>query len=410
MNSTKKLFSLLLILFLLLVSCSDSEESSSASSKVEESLINLPQSISSTSVKKTANSSTADSIYEGVRNTIGSLEEFKDLMADIAISIEEEILPNGDEGEYVEAGVSTGQLGKIVWYGDPAGNYDTVVDLYWVQTDGTYDTLGAQIHISFSESRSKGKMVWDGSKIEGGWDNAKIEVTYNGIDSPKTMTIKAVGIDKGNTGDIDKAWIDAIETDAGTIEVSGGYYIPTPGTDFFKEDGATVERCYIFTANTDTDGNAELNLAIPPATVNSTTSIMTTYSVGAVTKEQWYPAIKTSWTEAGHTVANLESYLTLELTATTINDLSVAEMDTILKAYAAQHPEDAGISSFLFIVNLVNPAYYTSDGFYGTYDGTDGTLDAAPSWASAIPEDTLDVVVPSSLSALAFSSTNFTVE
>jgi len=129
--------------------------------------------------------------------------------------------------------------------------------------------------------------------------------------------------------------------------------------------------------------------------------------------------LRTSWNTDGLSVADLEAYSNLDLTDGTISGLPDSEVIDVLEWYYRTNPDDAGIASFIYVMDLVNSAYFNSDGFAGTYNNngrpaasTDdfGTFAEVPDWAADISLTGVTAFMPYAVNSFAFNSSTFVIE
>ncbi|MBN2588480.1 MAG: hypothetical protein JXA96_01355, partial [Sedimentisphaerales bacterium] len=346
-------------------------------------------------------------IYEGVRSTIGTIEQFSQLAHDVTQSIIDNIPEDSESGEWIDEDAAEGEADKITWQTDPDGVYDTIVKLYCTSEDDGSEKLNMTASIAKKGIGYKGLIIFDTSvNKEDEDDFAKIYLEFDGTKSDKSMTIKAVDFfETPPEGELNSAWIEAVEKTDGSLQVKGSYYIPFADSSFLPND--TTSRVYTFTASAKKDSNAVLNLAFPPASLSDVTDIWDTYSIGAVIKNFYYPELIISLA-ADTTVNELETQTGIDLTGATIEDLTDGDIDKLLAWFAKNDP-DGGLSDFIFITNIVNSAYYTPEGFYGTYSSSGGTLGSKPDWADDYKIEDISPLVPSKVANLSFDSENFTI-
>ena len=399
--------SLFLIFLLLLTFSYNDKDNKSTERNLDESIIKLPASLSSAESARRGTTDITDDIYEGVRSTIGNIEQFSLMAHEITQGIIDNIPEDSKSGEWINEDAEEDEADKITWQADPDGVYDIIVKLYYTPDDGGSEQLNMTAAIAKQGIGYKGRIVFDSSVIKENEDDfAKIYLEFDGTKSDKTMKIKAVDFfETPPEGEMNSAWIEAVEKSDGSLQVKGSYYIPVADSNFLSGD--TLSRVYTFTASAKKDSNAVLNLAFPPASLSDVTDIWETYSIGAVVKDAYYPELIESIKDEID-YSDLETQTGIDFTGATIEELTNSDIDKLLAWFAKKEP-DGDLSDFIFITNIVNPAYYTPEGFYGTYSSSGGTLSSKPDWADDYKIDSISPLVPSKVAGLSFDSENFTI-
>ncbi|MDA3900347.1 MAG: hypothetical protein PF637_07490 [Spirochaetes bacterium] len=404
-----KKYLFLLILPIMLFSCEDSETKTDNKQRtLEESIINLPDSISKVESRSTSDS-IADEVYEGIRGTIGMIEGFSELAQEITYSIQENILDSGESsGDWDNSGGAADEPARVTWKPDPTGEYDTIVDVYALYEGEP--KMNMRVLLSATDTGYRGSIILDARYIPDEPNTFKLQVDFDGTETIKTLDIYAVDLsdeDEEEVGSPTTVWIEATEDGNGVISLKGSYYTPVVDPKLYVNDPKA--RVYSFTAVAKIDANAVLKLALPHADVTDTDTLWDEYSVSAVVKDLHYPELKDSLSEGGLTVSALEEHTKLDFEGETIESLTDGDIDALLKWFAGEE-SDVDLDAFIFITELVNPAYYSPDGFLGTFNGSEGTLSSAPAWAPEYNIDSITPLVPKDVADLEFDEDNFIIK
>jgi hypothetical protein len=340
-------------------------------------------------------------VYEGIRETIGSLEEWTEQVKEIveAIYIITGFDSSGDWTRTQPDPSDPNGPYRVVWGPDTEEGYDYKILLYW---DGD---LGFEAFVTITEAAqtAKGILTWDFSVIPDSDTDAMVQYTFDATAEPVTLEIKAVDIDHVDPEEPVNAWVSVTLDSNHVIRLSGNYYFQ--GIEIFEE-GDPEDRNYVFTAigydeegmDPDHMNQAILNLAIPTSDISETTSMWDTHSVGRVFAE----AIKVVWEFEGITITEIETWTGFDFSASEISELTHDDVIDIL-LWAAENTGETGASEFtevLFVLKLVNPAYYMENGFFGTWDGERGTLNSADDIPASFNDLDIDSVNPTSPAAV----------
>lgn len=413
-----RLFPVFLSIVVLLFSCDDSSSDSPEKEErtLSSSYVDIPDCISKSESASRAETEdeTIENIYETIRETIGVCEQIAIDMGELVDIIRENVIAQSDEGDWTNPDPDSDDPSRVVWGPDDSG-YDHKVELYFIK-DGVIEERALVAHLSWVGDTAKGIIVWDMSKTKSDTpETVKLMVEFDGTGQKKTMRIVALDLGSADTGEPVSVEVNA-QTENGILSLSGAYYIPKLGIDD-DDDTKTEARTYSFVVSGyDLDGKggdkvnkAVLKLAIPPATLDSAATMFTDYSVREVFLGWMTDKIKRDTDATTFAIWKSEA----SLDAATISDMTNTQTEKLLTHYATADPDNAELKSMLFVLKLVNPAYFTSDGFFGTYDGTSkGTLIGVPAWMddSELDIDSVEALVPAELSAYQFNQDTFTIE
>lgn len=131
----------LLLLLLTTFGCDDKDDDSTKDRSLDESIIKLPSSLSNAESARRGTTDITDDIYEGVRSTIGTIEDFSLLAHDVTQSIIDNIPEDSESGEWIDEDAADGEADKITWQADPDGVYDIIVKLYYTPDDAAQNSL-----------------------------------------------------------------------------------------------------------------------------------------------------------------------------------------------------------------------------------------------------------------------------
>lgn len=404
---------------LLLISGCDSGDKEEKQS-VRSSLVDIPDCISKPSSSRSVRSDdTVTAIYNAIRDTIGAVEQIAITQGELVDAINEDVLSNGDEGDWPNPNPTQTDPCRVKWMADTTG-YDHVVYVYFKDTsiEGSEEKLVVLARLSWVGNRAKGRIIWnmENAPLNNG-QKTKLDVTFDGTTDNKTMDIKAVNLTQTKTDDPVSVQVTSSVQD-GVFKVSGSYYIPYLKPD--SNNAATEARTYSFVVTGyDAEGKggdqkdkAILKLAVPPAALTDTSTMFTSYSVREVYLTWITEKIKRDF--AGNTtVYNAWKSAVPAITATSISTMTNSDVEKVLEYYAQTDPNNTDLVNMMYILKLVNPAYFTTDGFFGTFDGTGkGTLAAVPDWAAsgALTLDGIDAIVPATLAAYTFDGQSFEIK
>jgi len=406
------------VLSVFVIACSSDDETTTVMSKAEivsNSIIDFPSCISSDgntvkSLKTTGQSNDeVTQIYEGIRQNIGAVEGWTDAIKSVLADIFD-LTEDNETGNWSNNNPAAGEASRIFWGPSDRAEYETMVEVYWLVNEAEEIGFQAYVTINEEEQTAKGEFIWDFSVAydsENPGNNAAIRIVFDGTGDPKTLMIQATGIDNSTDPDEpENAWVEASLGSDHIFKMSGNYYFN--GIKIFDDTLPAEDRNYVFTVigydenysagrpTGSSDGNkAILQLALPFSTLDDTnegweTDMWSNYSIGNIFCEK----IKEVWDNAPITIDQLESYTGIDLTATTISAMEASEVIQILEWVAENDPESADYKELLFVLNLVNPAYFDAEGFLGTWDGTRGTLDSMPSGFDGLDITSVNAVAP----------------
>lgn len=394
------------------VSTAVSTSTDSRAAIVSGSFIDIPSAISKDSSSSTSTlnrrkvSSTAPtqeqqpvwSVYEGIRQIIADLETFipelKSLTSDIFT-----VIGSSASGNWTNTSATAGEPTRVAW-GPASNEYDSVIELFY-----TDDQKGFQGYLTVNESQqtAKGVYTWDFSVAEDTSDpsnDAVLQFIFDSTVNPKVLEIKASNI-SGSDG-LRNVWVKITSDDNHIVNLWGNLYFQ--GLDMFSDStGDTVEdRNYVFAVTgydeTGLDSNRKnkviLNLAMPLASTASTGTMWDDASVSAIFVDK----IKEVWAADGITVSQLDDWIETgqqNFTASTVDDLTYDEVIFILNWADANSGTGDELDPLIFVTQLVNPAYFISDGFLGTCSdvSSDGTCDQGTEAGNPVPSgfDGLDI-------------------
>lgn len=398
--------------------CSDDDDATKSDplkTTVNRAIIDLPGCISaegsSSKVMKTTKDSNGivNEVYEGIRENVGAIDEWTGVIKEILINIYK-LTENGESGEWTDSSAADGEPSRVVWSPDTVNGYETKVDLYW--GENTEKGFEAYVTINKSERTAKGVITWDFAYVTDADttnDNLIAQFIFDSTVEPGTLEIKAVGMDNGtDPEEPENAWLYVTLDENHVFTLAGNYYFDDID---LMDNGNPEDRNYVFTVvgydeegmDSDHVNQAILNLAVPLAGRTDVTGIWTEDSVGATFCE----AIKTIWNDEGLDINDLETWTGLSLPAT-FADFDYNDVIGVLE-FAANHTEDSEATellNLLFVINLVNPAYYMENGFFGTWDddAARGTLNGAadiPASFDGLTGYTIDMIAPSEVRDLA---------
>lgn len=386
------------------VSTTSSTSTDNRAAIVSGAFIDIPSAISNDSGSSTSTlsarklSSTAPTqeqepvwaVYEGIRQIIADLETFipelKNLTSDIFT-----VIGTSDTGNWTNTSATAGEPTRVAW-GPASNGYDSVIELFYAG-----DQKGFQGYLTVNESQqtAKGVYTWDFSVAEDTSDpsnDAVLQFIFDSTVNPKVLEIKASNI-SGSDG-LRSVWMKITSNDNHVIDLWGNLYFE--GLDMFSDStGDTAEdRNYVFAVTgydeTGVDSNRKnkviLNLAMPLASTASTATMWDDASVSAIFVEK----IKEVWTADGITVGQLESWIEpgqQNFTASTINELTYDDVIFILNWADENSGTGDELDPLIFVTQLVNPAYFISNGFLGTCSdvSSDGTCDQGTEAGNPVP-------------------------
>ena len=411
------IFIAVLIFSTAILACSndDGKKSDPVEQAIDSSIITLPSCISasagvsrSAGIPKSAGTAVND-VYDGIRENVGAIDKWtrtiRQLLKDIY-----HLTGLASSGDWSDNTPSTGDPVRVVWGPDTEKGYTTKVELYW----SNYDVKGfeAYVTINKSEHTARGVITWDFHYIDDpdtANDDLVVQFIFDSTTEPKTLEIKATGLDKASHAkDPDNAWVKVTLDENHVFTLGGNYYFHNID---MMNNGNLEDRNYVFkVAGYDEKGmdadhinQAILNLAIPAASRSDIVNMFSEDSVASIFNE----AVQSSWDAAA--ITDIKTWLGSngyigDLSAvSTGTDLTQDQLVDILQFAVSKTGVPSDISEILFILNLVNPAYYMENGFFGTWDGTRGTLSSAadiPASFGDLSGYTVDVVAPSEVKNL----------
>lgn len=325
-------------------------------------------------------------IYEGVRETLNTVSQFSDF-AFMLVMNSSRLLAWSASGEWENDLTSEGEVTKIVW--NPSdGEYETEVRFYFGEDVG----LRIYLTVNASAGWARGIIDWDAAITAHETGAGRMRIVFDG--NEKTMTVLATGFNPADAAEFNTARIDISSDSSGYIQLYGAYHVPEA---HIYEDSAPESRCYLFTvagysqmAVPSVANKAVIKLAIPPGDLDSVEDLFDSYSVGGVFLDKISEALKQTWIDESMTVAAIETWMGVDdFEGTTIAELTDNDIIRILEWAAANTADGnaAELQSMIFVLNLVNPAYFSSTSFVGTYNGLRGTLSSIPSGFTAINAD-----------------------
>ncbi len=341
-----------------------------------------------------------EDIYDGVRSTLDGVTDIADFAIHL-VKVSTTVFAEADSGDWTDNSASAGEVDRIVWDDSDDPAYERMVDFY---VDGS---VGLTIYLTVNTDANwaKGQIDWDGAVLGEAADpndNGRLRVTFDGSSNPVSMDIEGVGYNTSDDTEFRNVRVQMTANTSGYIELFGSYYIPNADIN-----GDAQERCYIFTAagydttaSSSNANRAKINLGIPQADHAATADIFTDYSVGDVFLGIIADVIRTEW-DGTYSVAQIEGWTdnSIDIAGATIAAITDEEILALLEWAAGADNPDASIADLIFVANLVNPAYFQSGDFVGTWNGTRGTLSSAPSFP-AIDLDSISVpVTPAALKA-----------
>ncbi len=417
------------------VSCDDESDSSSGNTTaVENSMVDLPSCISKTQSTTRSRESTDEmvkNIYEPIRSTLGGIDEWTKVAREVVMFFEKDVLPTADSGDWTNNDMKTEyDVKRIKWGASENTDYETHAEVFYQDAAGA-EAKGMDIFMTVVDDAAKGYITFNLESMrdpQNPNEKAKLTVKFDGTQNPKIMEFFVVDM-TGDSDDPTKLQAKGWFYDNNTFRVTTSYYFPT--LDKIGEENSTdkEERTYTFTiVGYDEEGKdstkknkAVLKLAFPLVSkyqTTDTTNIFANDSVGKIYSDEVYSDIKADWVSNNYTISALELASGVDVASTDTNSLTNDEVEKILIGWSsnptATDADRQAVSQFVYISKLVNPAYFTADGFFGTYDGTDGTLTEVPDWADnsdlAIDELDSEVISPSTVKALDFDPASFIVK
>lgn len=388
---------------------------------VAKSIIDIPGCVSESRTTKVkngkpvsksgSNQDTLEDVYEGIRETVGGIEDIVDVVEEIVVgSIH--IFSHDDSGDWTRNDNDPDKQKdptRVKWQPDTVHGYKYKVELFWGENG---DQKGLEVYLTIDEDNetAKGIITWDMGNIPHENNDTKLQVTFDGSVEPKILTVKAIDITQEKTEDATSAWLQVTENSSHIINISGNYYCPT-ATMFEAE--TTEERNYVFAItgynedylDENKKNKAILNLAIPETSIDSNLSdwqqtMWNDYSVGEVFKQAVYEFIMDKWATDGVTAADIQAWSDVVITdiagVTVVADLQPDHILTILEGAFSKDPTNTDLSGVFFLIDLVNSAYFRADGFWGTYndDSGKGTLSVKPADFSDLDINSVNVVAP----------------
>ena len=402
------LLSVFTVLVIAFVGCT-TESDPTKSDILKSSIIDIPECLSShgsgTQIQIAAvgeGSSPVNDVYEGIRDTIGALEEWTEHVEEIVEAIYT-ITGFDSSGDWTRTQPDPSDPNgpdRVVWGPDTQQGYDHKVLLYWDSQ------LGFEAYVTIDEAAqtAEGILTWDFSVIPGSDSDAMVQYTFDATTQPVSLEIKAVDIDNTDPEEPVNAWVTVTLDSNHVVRLSGNYYFE--GIEIFDED-TPEDRNYVFTAigydekgmDPDHVNQAILNLAIPPASLSSTATLWDDHSVGRVFSD----AIKDVWAAIPISISDIEIWTGIDLSpAGTISALTHDQVIDIL-LWAAANTLDPNASDFLevlFVLKLVNPAYYMENSFFGTWDGERGTLNSGADIPASFNDLDISSVSPTAPTAV----------
>lgn len=369
---------IVLCLGLGLSACGDDGDSStplSSSEKVEQSIVDIPscmttpREVASPRTKAaTGDDSSVYSLYEGVIESIAAIDEWKGYVVEVVETMES-LNAFTSEGTYTDA--VTGE--SIAWGPSDDADYEQMISFY------QDDVLGFRAWLTLGDSTAKGRMIWDFSVIEDETNpsnQAMVEVVFDGMAEPKSLEIKATDMNPlDDPEEPENAWVKVTLDSEGHVDLWGNFaFLDLDVTD----SGSAEARHYVFAATgydetvAGAAGNkAIMMLALPLSERDTLTGMWEEDSVSAL----FYDLIRDMVTNDQLTLLALAGLVD---SGTTAEQLTDEEIRSILEFIQAGSSVSSEIDELLFVLDLVNPAYFDETGFVGTFDGENGTLTEVP--------------------------------
>ncbi|MFW6366238.1 MAG: hypothetical protein ACOC2H_07190 [Spirochaetota bacterium] len=437
----KTVVSLLCTVVFLFVSCADEGSSGNSNggsrSAVENSIVDLPSCISSenTQTRQVSNEILNDvrDVYEPIRGTMGVINAWAEIATEIVKTFETEILPSAESGDWTNDSMDdSDDIYRIVW--GPSTDeteYDTHAEIFWRDSTDS-QVKGIDVVMTITGDTAKGRITFDTTAMpddDGTFpaESPQLTIIFDGTSYPKTMSFKAVNIPEENdenspTSIYGDVWL----TEDNVLQLAASYYYPEFILDD-EEPSNPDERTNTFIVvgyneegkDDDTNSNkAVLKLAFPkvddyPDIDSDTSEIFDTSSIGTIYKDYFYAKLKTMWEDKEDESLLLFQTIGVDPLVTNISNMTDNQVEQVIDWYTEDSP-DNDVADLIYVTKLVNPAYFEADGFSGTYNGTDGTLSAEPTWAK--DSDDLDIsamddkiIAPAAVKALEFNENDFIV-
>ncbi len=391
------------------------DETGESDEIIDNSIISLPSCITKKQTSKTMKPGTAGGvvyeIYEGIRENVGAIDEWVDMVKDIVKNINL-ITVQAGSGDWTndDPAADSSDPKRVVWAPDTEQGYETKVELYW----GTNTEKGFEAYVTIDEENktAKGVMTFDFQYVDDADtsnDNLKIQLTFDGTVEPKIMEIEATGMDGVDSPDEpENAWVKVTNDENHVFTLSGNYYFD----DITLVGDSTDDRNYVFKvagydeigAGADKINQAMMYLAMPESSLADVTEMWNLYSVGNIYSEE----IIEIWNASTEfTALSIKEYSGLTDLPDDFADYEPEHVIMLLEwamdNVTSKPTTTNQFASMLYIVNLVNPAYYkTSTGFLGTWDGIRGTLDEEPAGFSDLSPymDDIEVKTPNYVETL----------
>ena len=395
------LFVVAALSIIFLTACKDDKSDNQITNieKVEQSIVDIPSCITTSNTSQSKQKVRAEgeddsvyNVYDGVTENIVAVKEWKQYILEVIRLIE---TVNGltSDGRYDNS--ETGE--SIVWQPSDNADYDRMAELY---QDGE---LGFQAYLTFNDQAAKGLIIWDFSIAEDDEnpDNkSKVEITFDGISEPKSLEIKVLNMNSLNDADEpERAWVKITRDTNRKVNLWGNYAFLELN---LSDNDSGEERNYVFAvtgydegATGEISNKAVMNLALPLSTRDSLTNMWEEDSIG----EMFYDVIRDNLTNPILTILKIAEVIPNDVTQQTITNEQIL---VSLEYFKDNSSSSSEIDSLLFVLDLVNPAYFHSNGFIGTFDGENGTLTQIPEGFDDFDLSTVkaDVKTPLELSEL----------
>ncbi|NBC28570.1 MAG: hypothetical protein GVY29_01095 [Spirochaetes bacterium] len=356
-----------------------------------------------------------------------------DFTVEMLTAVEDNILSNGvimnrldNQGE-----VSGYEDGETSAYRVTKPAADTYTVELWAQSDGAWQK---NIDLTIEPSGDG----WKGTIIARNTDDPAKNTLYqvdfdeNDADFGKVTELRAVDLEVYDADDPErdenvptKLWIQAFEKDD-TFSVNaavnythvdiedssdfGDLFLAEIDGGETTEDGIVASYIYQGVASLTEDQGA-VSLALVPGNVDDNSTIFDTYAYGEIYKRaigNWVrtnpelepgvsliPAINAYLDLAGNPVADISDSST--------DDEVFAALEAIRDWADAQGEDTSDLDAILFVVEVVNPGYYTSTGFVGTAQL------ATPDWAADLADSQDDFTGSVEVTAAGIAADDFTV-
>ena len=358
-----------------------------------------------------------------------------DFTVEMLTAVEDNILSNGvimnrldNRGEV--SGYEDGETSayRVI---KPAANTYTVE--LWAQSDGAWQK---NIDLTVEPSGDG----WKGTIIARNTDDPakntlyRVDFDENDADFGKVTELRAVDLEVYDAADPDrdenvptKLWIQAFEKDDKFsvnaavnythIDIEddsdfGDLFLDEIDSAKTTEDGIVASYIYQGVASLTEDQGA-VSLALVPGDVDDNSTIFDEYAYGEIYKRaigEWVrtnPEVDDQGTKLIAVVNDILSQITNpqidSIDASSSDDDVFLALEDVRDYLEAGGSSTADLDAILFVVEVVNPGYYTSQGFQGT------SRLATPDWASDLADSQEDFNGDVEVTAAGIAADDFTV-